>query len=129
MNFGPDRAEAIAEGRKTVTRRMPSDNPRSPWSREGCALKVGQRYAVCPGRGKHAIAWVRVSAVDLEPLAQRFYQPVSKGDAEAQREGFETVADFIERWKQLHGEWHGSELVWRIEFELMETRNEGAPRA
>ena len=44
---------------KTVTRRLVSDNPRSPWFEGGCSLKAGRDYAVCPGRGKNAIGRVR----------------------------------------------------------------------
>jgi hypothetical protein len=55
MNFRPELAEKVMAGEKTVTRRLVSDNPRSPWYVGGCSLNVGQDYAVCPGRGKDAI--------------------------------------------------------------------------
>lgn len=134
MNFGPDLAELIAKGEKTVTRRMPSDNPRSPWFRGGCSLKVDGDYAVCPGRGKHAIARVRITAVDLEPLGRRLTLPDRPGHShhgndasfvfqivrEAQAEGFRSTWEFQDRWKELHGEWDPTVEVWRIEFELVE---------
>ncbi len=44
MNFRPELAEAVMADppRKTVTRRLVSDNPNSPWWREKCAYRVGQ---------------------------------------------------------------------------------------
>lgn len=68
MNFAPDLAEKILAGEKTVTRRMPSDNPRSPWWREKCAFEVGREYAICPGRGKNAVGRMRIKSVRLERL-------------------------------------------------------------
>jgi len=42
ITFQPHLAEAVIAGTKTVTRRLCSDNPRSPWWREECGLKVGR---------------------------------------------------------------------------------------
>lgn len=114
MNFRPELAAAVMAGTKTVTRRLTSENPRSPWWREGCSLKPDRTYAVCPGRGKHAIGRVRVRRVSLEPLALLNYEE------EAQREGFASLAEFREAWKAINGgTYDPAELVWRVEFEVV----------
>jgi len=64
VNFRPELAAKVMAGEKTVTRRLCSDNPRSPWWWEDCSLRVGKDYAVCPGRGKHAIGRVRIVSVE-----------------------------------------------------------------
>lgn len=112
MNFRPELAQAVMAGRKTVTRRLVSDNPRSPWWYSVCALKVGQDYAVCPGRGKNAIGRVRVMRVSREPL----HLVLNHG--EAHREGFPNAPAFREAWKAINGGWDDMALVWRVEFEV-----------
>jgi hypothetical protein len=83
VNFQPELAAKVMAGEKTVTRRLVSDNPRSPWWRERCSLKVNHTYAVCPGRGKHAIGRVRIVSVRQERLGWL-------GADEELREGFTT---------------------------------------
>jgi hypothetical protein len=114
VNFQPQLAAEVLAGTKTVTRRLVSDNPRSPWWRERCALEVGRDYAVCPGRGKPADGRVRIVSVRREPLARMT-------DAEARLEGFESFDDFKAAWCRINGgEWFDGELVWRVEFVLAE---------
>lgn len=111
MNFRPELAEKVMAGEKTVTRRLVSNKPRSPWFVDRCGLTVGQDYAVCPGRGKSAIGRVMVTDVSLVPL-----DPIS--DEEARAEGFEDARGFWEAFDAINkgkpvdrGEW-----VWRVEF-------------
>lgn len=113
MNFQPELAQAVMAGRKTVTRRLVSDNPRSPWSRERCALQPGHIYAVCPGRGKHAIGRVRVISVRQIRLG------VPSLD-EAHREGFGTMHGFRKAWSAINGGYDLNARVWRVEFEVAE---------
>jgi hypothetical protein len=96
VNFQPDLAQAVMAGRKTVTRRLVSDNPRSPWWRERCGLRPERDYAVCPGRGKHALGRVRIIGVERETLGHI-------GEHEAIREGFADEAEFESRFSGLHG--------------------------
>lgn len=112
MNFQPELAAKVMAGEKTVTRRLCSTNPRSPWWRGACALKVGRDYAVCPGRGKPAIGRVRVLRAELEHLGQ-----VTTLDAK--REGFHGRGEFRRAWEQINGSWSDVLLVWRIEFEVV----------
>jgi uncharacterized protein YhfF len=114
MNFRPELAEKIMAGEKTVTRRLMSPNPRSPWFDGGCSLKVGQTYAVCPGRGKNAIGRVRIVAVMSEPLGHLI-------EREAVAEGFDDVEDFIEAWTEINGRYDPDAIVWRVSFEVDQT--------
>jgi hypothetical protein len=113
VNFQPELAELVAEGRKTVTRRLVSDNPRSPWFRGGCSLKEGRSYAVCPGRGEPAICRVRVVSVRREQAGG-----VARDLEEPRREGFRDLDDFMRTWERMHGEFDPGALVWRVEFAL-----------
>jgi hypothetical protein len=121
VNFRPELAALVMAGEKTVTRRLVSDNPNSPWWEGGCKLKVARMrtdggwdptYAVCPGRGKNAIGRVRIVAVD---------GPIPLGIltiAEARHEGFASPQEFQDTIIALHGEYDRRALVWRIEFEV-----------
>lgn len=113
MNFRPELAEKVMAGAKTVTRRLTSDNPNSPWWRYGCGLKVGGDYAVCPGRGKNAIGRVLVRDVQLDLLGYL-------DDDEARREGFADAAEFVEAFRAINGKYNALAPVWRIEFEVVQ---------
>lgn len=112
MNFRPELAEKVMAGEKTITRRLVSDNPRSPWWREACSLKVDHTYAVCPGRGKHAIGRVRVVRVDRRRLG-------FLGLDEAVGEGFGTMQGFRQAWTAINGGYDPDVLVWRVEFAVV----------
>lgn len=111
MNFRPELAEEVMAGNKSVTRRLTSPNPRSPWYEGGCKLVVGRDYAVCPGRGKHAIGYVEIVEVTRE-----WFYPDRILSREAHAEGFPTAQDFRETWMDLHGSLDGPVDVWRIRF-------------
>lgn len=112
MNFRPHLAAKALDGSKTVTRRLTSPNPNSPWYEKSCSLVVGRSYAVCPGRGKAAIGRVVVRSVELQELAE-----VLKGD-EAQLEGFDDAKEFFIAWMAINHGWDPRVLVWRIGFEV-----------
>lgn len=109
MNFRPELAAKVMAGEKTVTRRLVSDNPNSPWWRERCSLKIDHTYAVCPGRGKNAIGRVRIVRVMSEPLG---YLNVD----EARREGFRDSNGFEGAWHAINGGYDPDVIVWRVEF-------------
>lgn len=115
MNFQPELAAKVMAGEKTVTRRVVSSNPRSPWWRGGCKLKPGRTYAVCPGRGKPA-----VGRVEIVKVTEEAFHPSQITLAEARREGFASEREFEETWWVLNG--HTTERVWRVEFRLREVR-------
>lgn len=107
MIFRDDLSRQVIDGAKTVTRRLARDNPRSPWSRERCAYRVGQSVAVCPGRGQRQIGRAVVTSVTLEPLGLLT-------DAEARAEGFEDVHAFVTAWTSINGKYDALALVWRL---------------
>jgi hypothetical protein len=112
MNFRPEMAVKVLTGEKTVTRRLPSRNRRSPWYRRRCALVVGRDYAVCPGRGRESVGRVEIVRARMTPLGWL-------RDDEARREGFESGRAFADYWRKLHGSYVDRQLVWRVEFELV----------
>jgi len=107
VNFRPELAAAVMAGRKTVTRRLLSANPRSPWFEDRCGYSVGQVIAVCPGRGKHRIGAAVVTSVDRMVLGRL-------DDLEARREGFTDAAAFEEAWTAINGVYDPDAGVWRI---------------
>lgn len=113
MNFRPELAAKVMTGEKTVTRRLMSDNPRSPWWRKRCGFREGQSVAVCPGRGKHAIGRAVVTDVRMELLGQIT-------EDECRREGFESVQAFFDAFRGINGsEINGWDYVWRVEFRAL----------
>lgn len=134
MIFKPQLARAIANGRKTATRR-PTHGA------DQCRYRIGHDYAIQPGRGKRGICRVKILDVH-DQLA---------GDitlADARAEGFRTTADFKAYWTRLYDaawidrhkvdladalglgvvsfilckrfdEQHANTPVWAITFELL----------
>lgn len=113
MIFQPHLAALVMAGDKTVTRRRMSPNPRSPWSKLGCSLVVDQAYAVCPGRAKEAIGYVRIKRIDDVRLGD-----ITEDEAIA--EGVRSVEDFEAIWMNINGGWDPNERVWRIEMEVVD---------
>lgn len=109
MIFRPDLAEKVLAGTKTVTRRLMSENPRSPWWSETCGYKVDRWYAVQPGRGKRRVGMLWVQDVRRDQLG--FLMPVA-----ALEEGFASPALFEEAWAAINGGYDPFVFVWRIEF-------------
>jgi hypothetical protein len=104
-------AKAIA-GEKTVTRRLCSENARSPWWHEKCGLRPGRSFAVQPGRSARAIGRAVVVSVRRERLG-------TLDDQEARREGFDDRAEFERAFGAINGAYDPAALVWRVEFELV----------
>ena len=105
MIFSPELLPLVLAGRKTVTRR------RYRAGRD-CGYREVHTYAVQPGRGKAALARVRVCSVRLISVGE-----IDKADADA--EGFASPAAFWEWWEGHYGDIRG-QRCWRIEFELVE---------
>lgn len=101
----------IEAGKKTVTRRLKPEIP-------------GKVRAVCPGRGKKAVGYIRIiSCVPDEDFCNEL--PVTELDIEAQREGFKTWESLWECIRMLH---HCGEsplpALFRIEFEKSPKKDE-----
>lgn len=103
----------MLDGRKTVTRRLVKENPRSPWWLDRCALAAGDSFAMCPGRGKRAVGRARVVSVARVPLGRLDEQ-------EAAREGFRSAAGFERAFAAINDGYDPGAVVWRIELELLE---------
>ena len=116
MIFGTEMVEKILEGSKTETRRWHDPSKPCRYSPGG---GPGGSYAVQPGRGKHAVARIRVVEVGLEPLGMI-------DEEAARREGFAGVEEFRGYWRGLHGWWNPSVFVWVIRFELVPRKKGGA---
>src|SRR5580693_9127184 len=100
------------DGSKTVTRRLVSENPHSPWWRERCSLVVGKDYAVCAGRGKDQIGRVRIMEVERMPL-----WPITR--TEAVNEGFASIFAFANAWEKINHNAFEQQLVWRVAFTVV----------
>lgn len=111
MIFRPELAKLIVEGKKTATRRLVSDNPRSPWAEESDFYPVGKVFAVNPGRGITRVAECEVTGRRIE----RLYEAT---DADGRREGFPRRVDFLAAFLSIN---RGCGLRCRVhvvEFEL-----------
>ncbi len=119
MIFSGGLHEKVLDGSKTVTRRpVRYDWPGDQMQLRPCPYKVGKTYAVQPGRGKKALGRIRVTDAICIFLSEI-------DEAEARREGFENLHAFIEKWLSLYGAWCPPQLVWRIEFQLVEEPSDG----
>jgi hypothetical protein len=125
--FKPEMVEKILAGEKTVTRRPVKLEIDATWGQEPIrrALPsryvVGKDYAVQPGRGRPGVARIRILGVTRTAL-----QPHESWRAEeAQREGFETWQAFVDYWLSLYRRIDLTQLVDRIEFELLESLGGG----
>ena len=110
MIFKPELIEKILAGEKTVTRRPVKYDPAG--EPLPCRYEPGRDYALQPGRGKKAVGRIRVLDVRREPLAE-------VDTADARREGFYGGPEFAAYWSKLYGSYDPTELVDRIEFELL----------
>lgn len=112
MIFKSELAQKILDGEKTVTRRLCSDNPRSPWWKEKCGYRIGQIFTINPGRGIPNVGHARVVKVDrvtVEVLDEE----------EARREGFDSSRAFAEVLLAINKSIPPDALMWRVEFELV----------
>lgn len=109
MIFRSELSDLALEGRKTATRRALSDKPKSPWWRERCRYKVGQRFAVQPGRGAFGEGLATVRAVYKQRLGDIT-------DDQAYEEGFENRAEFEEVFGKINGGFDPDLVVWVVEF-------------
>ncbi len=71
---------------------------------------VGRTYAVQPGRGQLQVARIRVTGLNSEYVTR-----IRTPDAIA--EGFESRADFLNTWIDIHGEDGLDCRVWVVTFE------------
>jgi hypothetical protein len=111
MLFREELADKIIAGEKTATRRLPKDNPRSPWWWKGCRYKVGRRFPVMCNFNEPARAYAIVTRVALERLGDM--QP-----GQAKEEGTLSLHLFERLWAGINGEFDPEQWVWVVEFKL-----------
>ena len=97
--------QAVLDGRKNQTRRLvkPGDASYddgfgyivSVYRNERCVYDVGKTYAVQPGRGRKAVARIRITDIRREDVRE-----ISVEDVIA--EGVERRSEFLETWTQMH---------------------------
>jgi hypothetical protein len=121
-------ADLVMSGRKTVTRRRkaPDDVLMSgkygigiyrPSNAGGVRIHnalwlVGRDYSVQPGRGEAAIGRIRI--LDIAEG-----KPSAVSDADARLEGFETAAEFVAVYMNMHGRRALEEPCWIFTFEVV----------
>lgn len=114
--------DLVLSGRKTRTSRLvkPGDAavPGADGSIEAVTLngrdkyRVGKTYAVQPGRGKPAVARIRLLSIERKVVAK-----ATNEDAKA--EGYDSREAFFETWRSIHGADKLSADVWMLTFELV----------
>ena len=137
--FSPDMLELVLSGKKTQTRRkwLASDtllhnrdwlrldncpNPfinaewvkrRDKYQRYKSHWRVGDTYAIQPGRGKKSVGRVRLTAIRLERFCD-----ISQADAVA--EGFANPDGFFAKIRELYGaDFDLTAPCWALSFELV----------
>lgn len=131
--FSPDMLELVLSGKKTQTRRRASDNTVGLANQPNCLVgappdpidyvldfvanrtkyRVGNTYAVQPGRGKKGVGRVRLTAIRLERFCD-----ISQADAEA--EGFTDPDGFFAKIRKLYGaDFDLTAPCWVLEFQLV----------
>lgn len=74
--------------------------------------RVGQTYAVQPGRGQAEVARIRLTRINSQHITR-----ISTLDAIA--EGFKSRQDFLQTWQKIHGENALNVRVWVLTLELI----------
>lgn len=113
--------DEVMNFRKTQTRRVVGDREYAVRSRYNQIIeivhndrvkwRVGQSYAVQPGRGQAQIARIKITKITCERLSR-----ISTKDAIA--EGFASRREFLATWEKIHGIGSTNRRVWVIAFEV-----------
>jgi hypothetical protein len=75
--------------------------------------RVGQTYAVCPGRGKKGVGRILITDIRAE-------SPCLISDDDARAEGFDSREAFFDKLRALYGDSVDLDaLYWVLEFELV----------
>lgn len=138
MLFTPENAQKVMAGEKRETRRIVKDNEflgldkdeqaiqtvyRTKDGRAHVKWQVGRTYAVCPGRGKHAVGRIKIVRLSQENL-----QSIWGDDLIA--EGLGDIPEFVREihfswlWDSINKtpgtRWDDNPDVFVIEFEVIE---------
>lgn len=111
MLFREELAIKVARGEKTATRRLPKDNPRSPWFWRDCRYHPGYSFPVMGGFTRPAYCRAIVDRVALERLG-------AVNQHQAEEEGFDSVRAFFGKFKEINGCFDPNAWVWVVEFHV-----------
>ena len=129
MLFKPYLAEAILQGKKTQTRRLPTTNGAVLYDNDNTIIavyqngrlrwKVGRTYAIQPGRGKKAIGRLHLLGIRQEPLqAINWRDARNEGLADAN-----PTKAFVSLWNDINPTpgtcWQDNPEVFVLTFELI----------
>ena len=93
----------ILQGKKTQTRRI--------WKRP--RVKIGGIYkAKLRPFDKKYFALLKVTRLRKEKLGEISFEDVKK-------EGYDTLREFMDVWKQIHGDWNPNQEVYVVDFEVV----------
>lgn len=136
MNFTPEMLAKVLDGTKTQTRRPVKQGDKKDTIERYLAVSYharwyggediqavirserilwgkGKTYAVCPGRGKKAVARMKITKIRAEC-------PIDISDADARAEGFESREAFWDKLRSLYGtNVNLTAPYWALTFELV----------
>ena len=128
MLFKPYLIEAILQGKKTQTRRLRKlthsvvlhdDRIIAVYQWNRLLWRVGNTYAIQPGRGKKAVGRFRLLSIRQELL-----QAITNADARAEGLGYACpINPFARLWNDIHTtpgtRWLDNPQVFALTFELV----------
>ncbi|HVU13639.1 MAG TPA: ASCH domain-containing protein [Phototrophicaceae bacterium] len=117
--------DLLESGRKTQTCRIARADEQAERGADGQIAavtnkgrdkyRVGKTYAVQPGRGKPAVARIRLLGIEGKNIAE-------VTTAEAKAEGYQSREEFLGVWREIHGEKQMHADVWVLKFELVKDK-------
>ena len=124
MIFAKTLDKLVVQKKKTQTRRPKKDGEYCVRDEDGNIIavytasgrlkyKVGNDYAIVPGRGKHGIKSHRIL---MQRIREEAFGEISEQDAIA--EGFSSRDEFFAIWRELYGDWQPD--LWAYDIDTIE---------
>lgn len=151
MIFTPENCDKVLSGYKTMTRRVvkpgdtinrvvlestgvkvamyahamkPDTKVTSVWRDGRLVWRVGNTYAVCPGRGKKAVAHIKITAIGREKVQDISNDDIKRELGPVRQPGETWISYWIAMWLSLYGNdtvkgWEANPWVWVLSFEVV----------